>query len=54
LPAAQCSQRVWPYYETACLRDPSRPDGRAHEVRFVEADRPAAPALAAQVTRISR
>jgi hypothetical protein len=41
VPGAACSQRSWPYYDTACLRDPSRNGGRARDVRMVSADRAA-------------
>jgi hypothetical protein len=34
-----CSQRAWPYYDNACLRDPRRPTGRTREFRIVSADR---------------
>ncbi|MGH6784958.1 MAG: hypothetical protein ACREBP_10085 [Sphingomicrobium sp.] len=34
-----CSQRSWPYYEAACLRDRSQNGGRAREVRIVSGDR---------------
>jgi hypothetical protein len=40
-PGAACSQRSWPYYDTACLRDPSRNAGRARDVRIVSTDRTA-------------
>jgi hypothetical protein len=40
-PGAGCSQHSWPYYDTACLRDPSRNGGRAREVRIVSSDRTA-------------
>jgi hypothetical protein len=39
VPGAACAQHSWPYYEAACLRDPSRNGGRAREVRFVSTDR---------------
>lgn len=32
---ASCSSRAWPFYETDCLRDLRRPDGRARAVRIV-------------------
>jgi hypothetical protein len=32
-------QRAWPYYDSSCLRDPSRPGSRARTVRVVSADR---------------
>ena len=34
-----CSAREWPYYETACLRDPKLPFGQARQVRLVSTDR---------------
>jgi len=34
-----CSAREWPYFETACLRDPSHPFGQARQVRIVSVDR---------------
>ena len=34
-----CSQRAWPYFEAACLRDARKPFGEAREVRIVSADR---------------
>jgi hypothetical protein len=40
-PGAACSQRSWPYYDTVCLRDPSRNGGRARDVRIVSSDRTA-------------
>jgi hypothetical protein len=39
-PGAACSQRSWPYYDAACLRDPSRNGGRARDVRIVLTERP--------------
>ena len=35
---AACTQG-WPYYESACLRDNRRSDGKARAVRLVSADR---------------
>jgi hypothetical protein len=35
-----CSQRAWPYFEAACLRDTANPLGEARQVRFVPLDRP--------------
>ena len=34
-----CSQHAWPYYQSACVRDHRRPNGRAASVRFVSVDR---------------
>lgn len=34
-----CSAREWPYYETACLRDPKLPFGQARKVRLVSIER---------------
>jgi hypothetical protein len=34
-----CSQRAWPYFEAACLRDARNPFGQARRVRIVSADR---------------
>ena len=34
-----CSAREWPYFETACLRDPKLPFGQARKVRQVSIDR---------------
>jgi hypothetical protein len=36
---AACSQRGWPYFETACLRDTSNPTRQARQVRVVGAER---------------
>ncbi len=36
---SECSQRAWPYFEAACLRDARNPFGQAGEVRIVSADR---------------
>jgi hypothetical protein len=33
-----CSAREWPYFETACLRDPKLPFGQARKVRLVFTD----------------
>jgi hypothetical protein len=33
--AADCSQREWPYFESACLRNANNPLGEARKVRFV-------------------
>lgn len=38
--ASECSQRAWPYFDAACLRDTRNPYGQARPVRFVSADRP--------------
>ena len=34
---SSCSSRAWPFYDTVCLRDLRRPDGRARAVRIVVA-----------------
>jgi hypothetical protein len=34
-----CSQRAWPYFEAACVRDVRKPLGQARDVRMVSADR---------------
>ena len=34
-----CSQRAWPYFEGACLRDSRAPLAQPREVRLVTADR---------------
>lgn len=34
-----CSQRAWPYFEAACLRDVRNPFGQVREARIVSADR---------------
>jgi len=34
-----CSQRAWPYVESACLRDARNPFGHARDVRIISADR---------------
>jgi len=39
--ANQCSQHGWPYFEAACLRDPSNAFGEARNVRLVSTDRQA-------------
>jgi hypothetical protein len=36
---AKCSQREWPYFEAACLRDPRHPFGQARQVRVIPLDR---------------
>jgi hypothetical protein len=33
-----CTQ-AWPYYETSCIRDRTRPDGQARVVRIISTDR---------------
>lgn len=33
-----CSQREWPYFEAACLRDAKNPFGQARQVRHVWID----------------
>lgn len=37
-PTTPCTQHVWPYYETACLRDRGRPGERASQARVVSLD----------------
>ena len=37
--AGDCSQRAWPYFEAACLRDARNPYGVARQVRIVSTDR---------------
>ena len=37
-----CLQQVWPYYQSACVRDDRRPAGQAASVRVVSTDRPQA------------
>ena len=37
-----CQQQVWPYYQSACVRDDRRPAGQAASVRLISADRPQA------------
>ena len=39
--ANACSQRAWPYFEAACLRDARNAYGEARQVRFVSPVRPA-------------
>jgi hypothetical protein len=34
-----CQQQVWPYYQSACVRDDRRPAGQAASVRLISADR---------------
>ena len=34
-----CPQQVWPYYQSACVRDDRRPGGQATSVRIVSTDR---------------
>ncbi len=36
---AECSRQAWPYYDSACLRDPARNAGRAPRIRIVTTDR---------------
>jgi hypothetical protein len=33
-----CSQKAWPYFEAACLRDAQKPLAQPREVRFVAPD----------------
>lgn len=37
--AGDCSQRAWPYFEAACLRDTRNAYGQARQVRIVSTDR---------------
>jgi hypothetical protein len=37
--ATNCSQHAWPYFEAACLRDPSKPFGQTRDVRLISTDR---------------
>jgi hypothetical protein len=34
-----CSQKAWPYYDNACVRDYRQATGQATKVRFVSVDR---------------
>ena len=36
--AGACSQKAWPYFEAACLRDARNPYGEARQVRVVALD----------------
>jgi len=36
---SNCSEREWPYFEAACLRDPRQPFGQARQVRIIPLDR---------------
>jgi hypothetical protein len=36
---SDCSQRAWPYFESACLHDSRLPLVQPREARFVTADR---------------
>ena len=36
---SKCSQREWPYFEAACLRDPRKPFGQTRQVRIIPLDR---------------
>jgi hypothetical protein len=40
--AGSCSQKSWPYFEAACLRDTRNPFGQVGDARIVSADRPTA------------
>ena len=44
-----CSQRAWPYYESNCIRDYTKPVGHANKVRLVSTDR--LPNAAAQIAK---
>jgi hypothetical protein len=35
----ECSQKAWPYFEGACLRDTKNPLAQPHDVRIVTASR---------------
>lgn len=35
---SDCSKRAWPHYDSHCVRDRSRPGGKAREVRIVARD----------------
>jgi len=35
----ECSQKAWPYFEGACLRDTQHPLAQPPDVRIVSADR---------------
>jgi hypothetical protein len=50
---AACSQREWPLYESACVRDLSHPSGLARNVRLVLPDnrRGRSPHRADQISR---
>jgi hypothetical protein len=37
--ARNCSQKAWPYFEAACLRDSRNAFGQVRDVRFVSTDR---------------
>lgn len=34
-----CTQQAWPYYETSCIRDRTRPGDQARVVRIISTDR---------------
>ncbi len=34
-----CSQKAWPYFEGACLRDMKNPLAQPHDVRIITANR---------------
>jgi len=36
---SKCSEREWPYFEAACLRDPRKPFGQPRQVRIIPLDR---------------
>jgi hypothetical protein len=49
---SKCSEREWPYFEAACLRDPRHPFGQARQVRIIPLDRlPAADQSTAVASR---
>jgi hypothetical protein len=35
----ECSQKAWPYFEGACLRDAKNPLAQPHDVRIIAANR---------------
>jgi hypothetical protein len=37
--AGSVCERAWPYYDSSCLRDSTRPGNRARDVRIVTTDR---------------
>ena len=39
---SDCSKRAWPHYESHCVRDRSRPGGKALDVRVVALHQPIA------------
>jgi hypothetical protein len=49
--AMECSQKAWPYYEAACLRDTHNRLAQPRDVRFVPMDRQKRPAVTAVALR---